>query len=285
MQLYAVDLVSDLHIDQWDSNLPNLYPCGRVKNFPFKWDLVEKSPYLIVAGDISDDLEISLSYLDEISQHYKKILFVDGNHEHVHRFPDLIAESEIQKKLDELGNSKLIYLPLNPTVIDGVAYLGMCGWWDYFQEKKYLKQDIDYFKSWRKEFGVEDCKRFIDNVRNKAEEQILNLQKLIEKFHQSPKVHTIVMVTHTVPLIEYSNYQRTEVNSLYQKLMKLSPKFRFWFFGHTHQQWDSGKENKNQRDNSQVKKSQIRFISNPRGRPDDYDREEYQVKQIVMSKL
>ena len=79
--MYFLDLVSDLHIDQWDSNLPNLYPCGEVKNFPFQWNGIVKSPYLIVAGDISDDLDLSLSYLDNISKYYKKILFVDGNHE------------------------------------------------------------------------------------------------------------------------------------------------------------------------------------------------------------
>lgn len=282
--MYSVDLVSDLHIDQWNPKLPNLYPCGKIKNFPMEWKGIDKSPYLIVAGDVSDDLDLTLSYLDDVSKHYKKILFVDGNHEHSHLFPHLWKEGVIQEKLNKIGNSKLVYLPAKPHIIDGVAYVGMCGWWDYFQEKKYLQEDLDYFKSWRSNFGIQDSKMFINNVSNKACEQVEEMKNWIQKFHRSSNVHTIVLVTHTVPFIKFSNHYRTQVNSLYSELLYLTPKLKFWFFGHTHQQWDKQTQVDEMVKNNELIKS-IRFIANPRGRPDDYDREKYQVKSIYLSKL
>ena len=86
--MLELDLVSDLHIDQWDSKLPNLYPCGEIKTFPLSWDIVNHSKILVVAGDISDKLDLSLEYLDKISKNYEKVLFVDGNHEHSLKYPN-----------------------------------------------------------------------------------------------------------------------------------------------------------------------------------------------------
>ena len=59
------------------------------KKFPFEFKKTN-SEYLIVAGDISDTLNTSLNYLDQISDHYEKILFVDGNHEHVNIYLNYI---------------------------------------------------------------------------------------------------------------------------------------------------------------------------------------------------
>ena len=56
--MLELDLVSDLHIDQWDSSLQNLYPCGEIKTFPFNWDKVNHSKILVVAGDISDNIDL-----------------------------------------------------------------------------------------------------------------------------------------------------------------------------------------------------------------------------------
>jgi metallophosphoesterase superfamily enzyme len=47
----------------------------------------DKSKILIVAGDICDDLNDSINYLDHISQYYDKVLYVDGNHEHISQYP------------------------------------------------------------------------------------------------------------------------------------------------------------------------------------------------------
>ena len=40
-----------------DSSLPNLYPCGEITDYPYEFPNTE-SEYLIIAGDISDSIDI-----------------------------------------------------------------------------------------------------------------------------------------------------------------------------------------------------------------------------------
>ena len=97
--------------------------------------------------------------------------------------------------------------------------------------------------------------------------------ELLIKYDKDKNIKTIVIVTHTVPPNKFSE-SPTVVNSLFQKLFQVTHKLKYWFFGHTHQQHDLiDTEN------------DIRFISHPRGRPEDFDREEYNVKKIMISKL
>ena len=94
MDNFSINVISDLHIDQWDPKYSIKYKCGLVKEFPLNWDKIVdkniKNKILIVAGDVSDDLELSCNYLNHISQYYNKILFVDGNHEHVNKYPNIV---------------------------------------------------------------------------------------------------------------------------------------------------------------------------------------------------
>lgn len=272
--MLSVDLTSDLHIDQWDPTLENKYPCGVIKNYPIQWEGKIKSKILIVAGDISDQLEFSLDYLDQISKYYDKVLFIDGNHEHVHRYPELIHPSEILNNISLKKNPKLVYLPLNPYEKDGVIFIGACGWWDYFDSPELVEQDMKYFENWRGDLGIPEGKRFIDNIVSRGQEEIDRLREMIEFYDTIDHIKTIVVVTHTVPEVEFSNHVRTEVNGKYQSLMDLSPKVKYWFFGHTHQKI-----------NEQKPESNLKFITNPRGRPEDYDREEYSPLQVQISKL
>ena len=59
------ELISDIHIDHWDNNYKAKYPCCNTKNHPLIYE-DKKDKILIVAGDICDDIEISINYLDEI---------------------------------------------------------------------------------------------------------------------------------------------------------------------------------------------------------------------------
>ena len=85
-----IDLISDLHIDHWNPKIKSLFAIGEVKNYPL--DLgkeTDRSKILIVAGDICDELNQSIDYLDHISQYYDKVLYVDGNHEHIKQYPEI----------------------------------------------------------------------------------------------------------------------------------------------------------------------------------------------------
>ena len=52
---------------------------------------------LVISGDVSDNLEMTLKYIS-ISDNYKDIIFEDGNHEHSDRYPLLYSKEEIKKK-------------------------------------------------------------------------------------------------------------------------------------------------------------------------------------------
>ena len=124
-------------------------------------------------------------------------------------------------------------------VNDEIVMIGVCGWWngDPFQEKitERARQECDII-----------CKKL---------------------FHYSTdsKIKEIIVVTHTVPKKRFAKEPDTDHNSLFETLplKKMSAgKLTTWIFGHNHQKF-------------KVIIDGIKFISNPRGRPDDFNRKKY----------
>lgn len=259
----CTDVVSDLHIDQWSSCHPNKYPYGKISNHPFVFES-NQSKYLIVAGDISDDINISISYLNDVSQHYKKVLFVDGNHEHVHKYPKLYSREEINQLVT---NDKVVYLPMNPFKINDIIIIGSCGWWNYSNENPInIKKCLNYFDSWIKHFNEKDNCDFIKNVIKRSNEEFNYLYKLLNIYESDDTIKNVIIVTHTIPDITFAEKEIydshiCQYNTLFKDLFKFT-KLSKWIFGHTHQAWNLNYNN-------------IDFICNPRGRPDDYNREKY----------
>ena len=253
------DVVSDLHIDQWDLNIKNKYPCGHKKHFPLQWKETD-SKILVVAGDVSDDINVSIEYLNQISEHYDKILFVDGNHEHVVIYPELYTTEEIDAKIT---NDKIVYLPENDYVHDRTVVIGYCGWWDY-DGMKNIEDHKDYFDKWIPSLTPDQTHKFADNVVEKSNLEYYYLHDKLESYSKSDKIDNIIIVTHTLPRSVFAEQTSTEFNSQFDKLFQY-PKLKKWIFGHTHSQ------------NDQIYKD-VHLFSNPRGRPEDYDREQYFVK-------
>ena len=270
-ELY-IDICSDLHIDQWDTNVFNKYPCGLIKNKPFNFTDQNKSKYLIIAGDISDNLNNSLNYINDLTQYYEKVLVVDGNHEHVYNYPNLYDSSYLNKRIKELNNDNLVYLPSNNFIHNKTAFIGACGWWTYYETTNTNNYDLEYFNEWIPDFDNKKTLKFIDSVKTRAEYDYLHLKKCIEHYENDDNIEKIVVVTHCIPELSlcdhedivtdtnYSEHLNKLVNGNYKKLSH-------WFFGHTHR--EMYKEINN-----------IKFITNPRGRPEDYDREVYSLKTI-----
>lgn len=276
------DLVSDLHIDQWSPEYRNLYPCGEIKNSPFEFKKTN-SNYLIVAGDISDDLHLSVEHLNKISIYYDKILFVDGNHEHVHIMPKLYSKHYINDLINSYNNDKLIYLPCNSYVIEDTVFIGSCGWWDYQnKDEDIVKYNHKYFGK-RRGFTRDMAIEFINNVFDKSRKEFEYLKNEIEYYEKNDKIKSIVLVTHSVPKSEFSyKYDKseyisagTQYNTLFSQILNKDSgcvkyeKISHWIFGHSHHNHDIY-------DFERL----IRFISNPRGRYEDYNRTSYSVKEL-----
>ena len=257
--MIVFDVVSDLHIDQWDLNVKNKYPCGEVKHFPCEWKDSDIK-LLVVAGDVSDDVDISLDYLNKVSEYYDKILFVDGNHEHVVVYPDLYTTENINNKIK---NEKIVYLPENDYIHDRTVFIGCCGWWDYDTMTNFDDHKT-YFDIWIPPFQPSQALKFAENVVQRSKLEHRHLHDKLKSYSQSDDIDTIIIVTHTLPQPKFGERTSTEFNSKFQDLFQY-PKLKKWIFGHTHSQNDETYKN-------------VHLFSNPRGRPEDYDREQYFVK-------
>ena len=274
MAKILIDIVSDLHIDQWNTDLDNKYPCGQRSNYPYDFDN-KKANILVVAGDTSDNINLSLDYLEQVSEKYDKILFIDGNHEHVHKYPNLYKTSEINEKVKARNSNKLVYLPENHYIIDKTVFIGFCGWWDY-NNKTESDKSINYFKKWIPEFTENESRKFINNVTNQSINEAEKLKESIDKYNNDPNINNIIIVTHTVPHDSYCSLDKnnnheisTELNTKIRDLIKSKNinKISHWIFGHTHAHYESQMNN-------------IHFVCNPRGRPEDYNRNFYNLKTL-----
>lgn len=266
-----VDIVSDLHIDHWSLEYMKKYPFGTQKNSKFYFNISNVSPLLIVAGDICDNLNDSIDFLHYASHFYETILFVDGNHEHTEKYPDLYKTSDISEMIN---NKKVVYLPKNSYVVNKTAFIGSCGWWNYNNsDSETISKCTNYFRNWIPHFGKTENLNFIQNVINRSNEEYTYLDKLLTQYEHDPNIDNIVIVTHTVPQPSLcSNFTfscksvATQYNSNFQSFEKYK-KISHWIYGHSHT-------------NNDILEKNIRYINNARGRPDDYDRVSYQVKTI-----
>lgn len=201
-----MDIVSDLHIDHWDVTIPVKYPCGNRIHYPL--DITPQSDILIIAGDISDDLDLSLKYLDEVSVHYKKVLFVDGNHEHVNIYPELYSIDYIYYKIKDMNNDKIAYLPKESYKFNDTMIIGCNGWWDYS-----MGPDKDYFKVWMPHI---DNDIFVKNVIKRANEEYEYIKQ------QSQLYSKVIVVTHTLPYALCNENLSTEMNYMMMDLIKIT---------------------------------------------------------------
>lgn len=259
-----IDIVSDLHIDFWEKNNFCEYNYSPKNHSPFNFKEIDnKSTILVIAGDICDNLDLFLKKINDYSIYYEKILFIDGNHEHTDKFPNLYSLDEINQKVLKYENPKLIFLPKNDFIINETVFIGCCGWWDYSIEK-----NNNYFKDYLPKLTEKDCEIFNENVLNESKNQYEFLIEKLNKYEKDNKIKNIIIVTHTVSRSKYGTDINTEFNSKFNNITKNKfPKLKNWIYGHTHDKFFEENEN-------------INMICNPRGRPDDLNSEDYNVKKI-----
>lgn len=273
-----IDFVSDLHIGMWDPQYNIKHSCGERSNHPLDINNFKNSDskILIVAGDTSDSLELSIKKLDEIGKYYDKILFLDGNREHIDKTPTMYEEYDIEKlatkanKKHSNKNNKLHFLSCSPFQIGDTIIIGKNGWWNYnnWDDKTIKKETKNYFKDWSN-IKEEDSRKYCYNCMLQAKKDYNDLKKWVKQYQNDETVKKIVIVTHTVPLEIFANNfdMATEGNTEIVNLLKFSSKISHWVFGNSNKEYD-------------YKYNGVRFISNPRGIPDDENREIYDVKSI-----
>jgi hypothetical protein len=259
------DYVSDLHIDYWDKKYWLDDQKENKKDFPFEWK--PRSNILVIAGDISDDITVSLEYIKHVKNFYKKIIFIDGNHEHSHLYPELIQKNTVKTEKD------IHYLGDEDVIIHKSVFIGACGWWDYDGEKEENIEEEYYVKK----LGKEKNKIFAKNVMQRAKEEYFLIVQKLKKYSGNPDIDEIVLVTHTVPLEIFSRNIATDFNTRFRQFLQedlQSYGVTRWIFGHNHKKFHHCLQGNHQKS--------LFLLSNPRGRPDDQDQESYSIKSTGM---
>ena len=246
------DLMSDLHVD--------LSPSAQLD-----WAAMATSPIAVIAGDISNKPEITIKTLERMSQHYDKVLFVDGNHEHYSNRSDSVNQANrmppqtyaMLRKAFE-GHDKVVYLDQGRQayIQDGVAFVGANSWYEFV----YSDVDPDLCKRlWWTEMNDSKWAN-IDAwwVENECVRQSANILATVASLNQNSAVKKIVLVTHTVPsmrAIRELNHQWTLLNGCYyngQLGRTHFGKVVAHCFGHTHHR-------------QMFREHAIDFYCNPRG--------------------
>lgn len=274
-----IDLVSDLHVDR----SPIMVNWKHTKN--------RGSTVLMVAGDVSNDWRDVVRTLKDAKDHYDRVLYVDGNHDHYQS--TMIEGMTIQKSVEHLRNvlvdNGIHYLDSAPIHLDGVMFIGANGWYDFkFGAVAYTPE---FSKSvWLpKEQLCEETGNMVkvggsnDTELNFGEDSpeslsVLHAERLVQcvsDAQKDQKVQHIVVATHTMPLQECIAWDRNDPwNGAYGNTSMAAVvaadhnhKIKAWGFGHTHHATDR-------------MISGIRFLSAPRGYGHQTDVSIYKAAQI-----
>jgi len=246
------DLISDLHIDLWHDNIKD-------------WRGIGTSLVCVVAGDLSKDTRLTASLIKHLCDSYKHVMFIEGNHEHKKTIQDLSrAQIELERSLRGIDN--LTYLADATAVIDGTAFIGANGWWTFdFPELAGAGNRMICMEQFCQKENL-TMKEAV-NIWTAAQEQAEFLGQAVTLLNSKDDVGEIVLVTHTVPRIDLITPNANDDMVDWAKIGNSSMgdvlaadtdgKISSWCFGHYHSQ------------HVDVIKDGVRYISNPRGRPND----------------
>ena len=249
--MVSVDIVSDLHLEQWDPKYTIKHSCGKVKNHPV--ELESSSDIIVVPGDISDSMEITSTYVKLLSKKYKYVLFVDGNHEHVDQYPYLYTDNNIENILD-ISCENIFFLRSRHFIKDRTVFIGANGWWDY-QNRKGVEESRSYFKKWIPHFKEKENDIFIQEVLKKADNDFDYIELCLHLYENDKNIDRVVVVTHTCPIPHFIEPEEinTTINSAFASIIDNKyKKLSAWIYGHTHRQGD-------------IELNGIRFVCHPRG--------------------
>lgn len=127
------DIISDLNLDADDE---------------FDWEGKPTSLYLIIAGNISNDLRKVHQTLYHLSKLYQGIFYVSGSLEHESMHFVKNRHKELAKLCKTLNN--VAYLHKHVVIINGIALLGCSGWYgtrtefsDDLEKLHYIAQNVE----------------------------------------------------------------------------------------------------------------------------------------------
>lgn len=241
------DLISDLHLTATDT---------------FDWTGQATSPLCVVAGDISDDVEIVRDTLQHLGQCYQAVFYIDGNNEH--RFSlDSITDSYGVLQQAIVGIKNVVFLQNNCVIVNNVAFIGTNGWWTFDMDPRI---DEEQCRQWYCD-TMHVSLPVATAVHSLAYNDAAYLSNSIKKLQTHKDITSIVVVTHTVPRIELIGHDidldhTHKFNVMGNSVMEVvldqdtEHKVKTWCFGHYHNSVDRDIDG-------------VRYVNNCRGRHND----------------
>jgi len=239
----SIDIISDLHQDYWDMRY-NLIKDQY--HAPFTINPTPGTDILIVTGDVSNDMTLTLEYLKYWKRKYKFVLFVDGAKEHTQK---LHSVKEIANEMEKPIYNGIYHIPSHPFIINRIAIIGISGWWNYHANS-----------------NTNDSTEFKIKIIRKASIECSYLKYILGHLENNKNVERVVVMTHAVPTKSCSQPENIghQLNGLLQEIIDNGyyKKLTHWIFGNTHVSHDKTEKG-------------IRLICNPRGMPFDFGRVNY----------
>jgi hypothetical protein len=239
------DLISDLHLDTWDSTMD--------------WSGQATSPICVVAGDIARDRKKVIETLQHLGQCYQLVMYIDGNDEHKMMMHDLDhSYQDLAQHIHHIPN--VVFMQDNIVVLNGVAFVSSNGWYTFDFDPSINFDDT--IEQWRTDIDADTLDAAM--LGNWARADAAYLYRSIEKLQRHKDVRRIVIVTHTVPKPEIvchdlhlrGSYKHNLMgNTLLDKCLSLDTekKVHTWCFGHYHGSVDRDIDG-------------VRYVNNCRGR-------------------
>lgn len=258
---FSFDLISDLHVETWDS---------------FNWEGQPTSPYCVVAGDVSQDRAKLAETLKHLGSCYQGVFYIDGNDEH-RFYLESIGQSyrDLSRYVDKFKN--VVFMQDNVVVVNGVAVLACNGWWGFdFDPTIDFDQTVSWFNN---RYGINHSVAPV--IANMAMTDAAYLRNSVRKLQMHRDVKAIVIVTHTVPNpllishdLELENHYRFNTTGNAHLQIALDEdsenKIKAWCFGHYHRSVDRIING-------------IRYVNNCRGRGNtDWCQHAYYPKRITI---
>ena len=250
----SVDIISDLHQDYWDLRLNFAHPSNGYRHHaPFNLNPTLGTDILIVAGDVSDDIGITLEYLKYWKSKYKFVLFVDGVKEHTHK---LHLSGDIGKEMTKPIYKGIYHIPTRPFIINRTAVIGVSGWWNYHGNS-----------------NTTDSTEFKIHIIRRASIECAYLKQMLYHLEINKNIERVIVITHAVPIKSCAQPENIgrQLNGLLQEIIGNGyyKKLTHWIFGNTHVPHDK------------IEKG-VRLLCNPRGVPSDFGRVDYKQLHITL---
>jgi predicted phosphohydrolase len=212
-----IQYCSDLHLE-----------LGKNSRYLAKHPLTVNGDILILAGDIIPlhDEFFNNSFFSFISDNYKQVFWVPGNHEFYYKDINEYSESyniELKSNINIVNNIELEY--------EGIQFIFSTLWSNISsQNEKLIEQSVADFN-----FITKKDKKLKATDFNNLHEECLNFLKLA----LNTKKQKTVVVTHHLPsvLCNSPEHKNSPINEAFcvdlTELIEVSDA-NFWIYGHNH---------------------------------------------------